>query len=84
MTSETMRGLLEPLIGEFGSITMLVSRVGPLVLSMADHKKLISVEVGSDGLVRLEREHGWAVIDPSEIVSVMWIDEVETHSGQFL
>jgi hypothetical protein len=84
MTGETMRELLEPLIGEFGSVTMLVSRVGPVVLSMADHKKLISVEVRSDGLIRLEREHGWAVIDPGEIAAVVWNDDPETHPGQFL
>jgi hypothetical protein len=84
MTGETMRDLLESLIGESGAISMLVSRIGPVAFSMAEHNKLTSVEVRSDGLVRLERQHGWAVIDPSEVVAMVWNDDPETHPGQFL
>lgn len=53
-----MRELLEPLIGGYGSISMFLSRIGPVAFSMAEQKKLTGVEVRSDGLVRLEREHG--------------------------
>jgi hypothetical protein len=84
MTGETMRELLEPLIGKFGSVSMLVSRIGPVAWSMADDKKLTGVEVRPDGLVRLEREHGWAVIDPAEVVAVVWTGDPETRPGQFL
>jgi len=42
------------------------------------------VEVREDGLVRLTRETGWAVIDPAEIVAVVWNDDTEGTPGQFL
>jgi hypothetical protein len=84
MTCETMRDLIEPLIGRFGSISMLVNRIGPVAFSMNEHKKLTGVEVRPDGLVRLERENGWAVIDPSEIVAVVWNEDPENSPGQFL
>jgi hypothetical protein len=42
------------------------------------------VEVRPDGLVRLERETGWAVIDPAEVVAVVWNSDTETSPGQFL
>jgi hypothetical protein len=84
MTGETMRELLEPLIGKVGSVSMLVSRIGPVTWSMADDKKLAGVGVRPDGLVRLEREHGWAVIDPAEVVAVVWTGDPETRPGQFL
>jgi len=35
-------------------------------------------------LVRLERENGWAVIDPGEIVAVVRNDDPENRPGQFL
>jgi hypothetical protein len=35
-------------------------------------------------MVRLEREAGWAVIDPAEIVAVVWNDDTESSPGQFL
>jgi hypothetical protein len=85
MTSETMRDLLEPLIGEFGSVSIFGNGIGQVVLSMGEHKKLTGVEVRSDGLVRLEREHGlWVAIDPGEVAAVAWNDDPETHPGQFL
>jgi hypothetical protein len=84
MTGEAMRDLLQPLIGEYGSVSMLITRVGPVAFAMADHKKLTGVQVLPDGLVRLEREHGWAVIDPAEVVAVVWSDDSGSHPGQFL
>jgi hypothetical protein len=42
------------------------------------------VEVRPDGLVRLERETGWAVIDPDGVVAVVWDSEPEATAGQFL
>ena len=84
MTGETLRDLLQPLIGKSGSVSMLVSRIGSVAMSMAEDKKLTGVEVRSDGLIRLEREHGWAVIDPAEVVAVVWTGDPETRPGQFL
>lgn len=84
MTGETMRDLLQPLIGIDGSISMFVSKVGPVAFSLGEQKRVTGVEVRPDGLVRLEREHGWAVIDPGEVVAVAWNDDPEIHPGQFL
>ena len=84
MTSETIRELLKPLIGKSGSIFMVVNRIGPIGFATAENKKLTSVEVRPDGLVRIERETGWAVIDPEEIVAVVWNGDTETSPGQFL
>jgi len=47
-------------------------------------RNLWPVEVRPDGLVRLEREAAWAVIDPGEVVAVMWDSEPEASAGQFL
>ena len=84
MTGETIRDLLKPLIGKSGSISMLVSRIGPIGFGTADSKKLTSVELRPDGLVRLERETGWTVIDPAEVVAVVWNGDTENSPGQFL
>jgi hypothetical protein len=84
MTGDTMRDLLKDLIGKSGSISMLVSRIGPVVFPMTDNKKLTRVEVRPDGLVHLERGAGWAVIDPAEVVAVVWNDDPENTPGQFL
>ena len=84
MTGETIRDLLKPLIGKSGSIFMVVNRIGPIGFATAENKKLTSVEVRPDGLVRIERETGWAVIDPEEIVAVVWNGDTETSPGQFL
>ena len=43
MTGETMRALLEPLIGKSGVISMLVSRIGPVAFPVAENKKLTGV-----------------------------------------
>lgn len=84
MTGETIRDLLKPLIGKSGSIFMVVSRIGQVGFATAENKKLTGVEVRPDGLVRLERETGWAVIDPGEVVAVVWNGDTETSPGQFL
>lgn len=84
MTGETMRALLEPLIGKSGVISMLVSRIGSVAFPVAENKKLTGVEVRPDGLVQLRRQTGWAVIDPNEVVAVVWNDDSDNSPGQFL
>ena len=84
MTGETLRELLEPLIGESGSISMMVSRIGHIGFITSENKKLTGVELRPDGLLRLERETGWAVIDPDGVVAVVWDSELEPSAGQFL
>jgi hypothetical protein len=84
MTGETMRDLLKPLIGKPGSISLLVSRIGPVTFPTSENKKLTGVEVRPDGLVRLERETGWTVFDPGEVVAVVWNGDPEKSPGQFL
>jgi len=42
------------------------------------------VAVRSDGLVRLDRDTVCAVIDPGEVVAVVWDSEPKTSAGQFL
>jgi hypothetical protein len=84
MTGETIRELLKPLVGKSGSIYMVVSRVGQIGFAATELKKLTGVEVRPDGLVRLERETGWAVIDPGQVVAVVWDGEPATSAGQFL
>jgi hypothetical protein len=84
MTGETIRDLLEPLIGMSGSISMVVSRTGHIGFVASENTKLTSVEVRPDGLVRLERETGWAVIDPAEVMAVVWDSEPKASAGQFL
>jgi hypothetical protein len=84
MTGETIRDLLRPLIGESGSISMIVSRTGHIGFVTTGNKTLTGVELRPDGLLRLEREAGWAVIDPDEVVAVVWDSEPEPSAGQFL
>jgi len=84
MTGETIRDLLKPLIGKSGSISMVASRTGHIGFVITENKKLTGVEIRPDGLVRLEREAGWAVIDPAEVVAVVWDSEPEASAGQFL
>jgi hypothetical protein len=41
--------------------------------------------VRPDGLVRLERETGWTVIDPDAVLAVVWNgDPDNVPTGQFL
>ena len=84
MTGETIRDLIEPLIGRSGSIFMVVSRIGPIGFATAENKRLTGVEVRPDGLVLLERETGWALIDPAEVVAVVWNSDTASSPGQFL
>ena len=84
MTAEMIGDLLRPLIGKSGTIFMVVSRSGQIGFTTDHNKKLTGVEVREDGLVRLVRETGWAVIDPAEIVAVVWNDDTESTPGQFL
>jgi hypothetical protein len=83
MTGDTVRDLFKPLIGKSGSISVVLSRSGRVGLT-SENKKLTAVEVRPDGLVRLERETGWAVIDPDLVVAVVWDSEPKTSAGQFL
>ena len=84
MTGETIRELLEPLVGKSGSISMVIRRAGHLGFVTAENKKLTGVELRPDGLVRLDRETGWVVIDPEGVVAVVWDSELEPSAGQFL
>jgi hypothetical protein len=84
MTGETIRDLLEPLIGKSGSIFVVVSRIGPIGFATTENKKLTGVEIRPDGLIRLERQNGWAVIDPGEVVGLVWNGDTESLPGQFL
>ena len=84
MTGETIRDLLQPLVGKSGLISMVVSRSGPVGFVTTENEKLTGVEVRPDGLVRLERETGWAVIDPTEVAAVVWDSEPKTSAGLFL
>jgi len=84
MTGETLCDLLKPLIGKSGTISVLVSRFGQVTLPTADNKKLTGVELRPDGLVQLDRQSGWAVIDPAEVVAVVWNGDPEDAPGQFL
>jgi len=84
MTGETIRDLLEPLIAKSGSISMVVSRTGHIGFITSGNKKLTGVELRPDGLLRLERETGWAVIDPGGVVAVVWDTAPEASAGQFL
>ena len=84
MTGETLSDLIKPLIGKSGTISMVVSRIGHIGFATSETKKLTGVEVRPDGLVRLERQAGWAVIDPSEIVAVVWSSDTESSPGLFL
>lgn len=83
MTGETICDLLRPLIGKSGSVSVLVSRIGQVGFDIGD-RKLTGVELRPDGLVRLERESGWTVIDPAAVVAVVWHGDAETSPGQFL
>ena len=75
MTGEMIGNLLRPLIGKSGTIFMVVSKSGQIGFTTDHNKKLTGVEV---------REAGWAVIDPAEIVAVVWNDDTESSPGQFL
>ena len=84
MTGETLRDLIKPLIGKPGSVHLIVKRIGPIGFAATESNLLTGVEVSSDGMVRVERETGWTVLDPREIVAVSWNGQPEDSTGQFL
>lgn len=84
MTGETISELLKPLVGKSGTIFMVVQQTGQVGFTTAENKKLTGVEIRPDGLVRIERENGWAVIDPGEVVAVVWSGDTDHSPGQFL
>ena len=84
MTGEAICDLVKPLIGKSGSISLVVARIGQIGVITAENKKLTGAEVRPDGLVRLERETGWVVIDPAEVIAVGWNGDTEKSVGQFL
>jgi hypothetical protein len=84
MTGETIRSLLQSVIGKSGAIYLAVSNIGQVGLAINENSKLTGVEVRPDGLVRLERETGWTVIDPNKVVAVAWRSDTEPSEGQFL
>jgi hypothetical protein len=84
ITGETIRGLLAPVIGKSGAVYLAVSNIGQVGLAVNENSKLTGVEVRPDGLVRLERETGWTLIDPNEVVAVAWRNDTEQSEGQFL
>ncbi len=79
-----MSDLLRPLIGKPGSISVLISRIGQVGFAAGESRRLTGVELRPDGLVLLERETGWTVIDPVAVVAVVWHGDTENPPGQFL
>jgi hypothetical protein len=63
---------------------MVVSRIGHIGFALDESKRLTGVEVRPDGLVRLERETGWAVIDPAEVIAMVWSGDADGSPGQLL
>jgi hypothetical protein len=63
---------------------MVVTRIGQVRFATAENRKLTGVEVRPDGLVRLERQTGWAVIDPAEVVAVVWNSVPRPRRASFL
>ena len=84
MTGETICDLLTPLIGKSGTVFMVVSRIGQVGFASTESNKLTAVAVRPDGLLRIERESGWTVIDPAQIIGVAWNGDPEHSTGQFL
>ena len=83
MTGEAICELLKPLIGRSGSIFLAGKGFGQIALAVTDNK-LAGVEVLPDGMVRLERETGWTVLDPAGVVAVAWNGDAGHSAGQFL
>jgi hypothetical protein len=84
MTGETLCDLIKPLVGKSGSIYLIVSRIGQMGLATTEQNRLTGVEVRPDGLVRCDRDSGWVVIDPEEVVAVGWNGDAGQSTGQFL
>ena len=75
---------LKPCIGKRGSVVIMVSRTGPIGFTTTESNKLTGVELRPDGLVRLDRDAGWTVLDPAEVVAVGWNGDPDAATGQFL
>ena len=84
MTGEMFSELLKPLIGRSGTILMVMAQTGQVGFTTAENKKLTGVEIRPDGLVRIERENGWVVLDPVGVVAVVWSGDTDHSPGQFL
>ena len=84
MTGEMISDLLKPLIGQHGTIFMVMHQTGQVGFTTAENKKLTGVQIQADGLVRIERENGWAVLDPIGVVAVVWSGDTDHSPGQFL
>jgi hypothetical protein len=84
MTGEMISDLLKPLIGRSGTFFMVMRQTGQVGFTTAENKKLTGVEIRPDGLVRIERENGWAIIDPDGVVAVVWSGDTDHSPGQFL
>jgi hypothetical protein len=84
MTGEAICDLLTPLIGKSGTVFMVVSRIGQVGFAATESNKLTAVSVRPDGLLRIDRESGWTVLDPAEIIGVAWNGDPEHSTGQFL
>lgn len=84
MTAEMICDLLKPLVGQPGSIYLVVSRIGQIGFAATENNKLTGVEVRPDGTIKLERDAGWTVIDPAEVVAVGWNSDAAPSTGQFL
>jgi hypothetical protein len=84
MTGEIISDLLKPLIGQSGTIYMVMAQTGQFGFTTAENKKRTGVEIRPDGLVRIERENGWAVLDPAGVVAVVWSGDTDSSPGQFL
>jgi hypothetical protein len=84
MTGETIRDLLTPLIGKPGTISLVVGPFGRVSFVSAENKKLTGVQLRPDGLLQLDRETGWTVLSPDNVLAVVWDGENEDTVGQFL
>jgi hypothetical protein len=84
MTGEAICDLLMPLIGKSGSVYMVVSKIGQISFAASESNKLTSVSLRPDGLLRIERQTGWTVMDPAQVVAVGWNGDPENAAGQFL
>jgi len=84
MTGDMISELLKPLVGKSGTIFIVMHQTGQVGFTTAENKKLTGVEIQLDGLVRIERENGWAVIDPAGVVAVVWSGDTDHSPGQFL
>lgn len=84
MTGDAISELFTPLIGKSGAISIITRGTGEVTFAWAESEKLTGVQVRPDGLVRLERETGWTVIDPGEVAAVTWHGNADRSPGQFL